>query len=84
MTTFDAEVDYYQKEVRQFAQDQFDNLTYRERLFIGAEAIDILNELRSTNPYCRLTLQDVLVIALYACYYMRFKESPVETAILHR
>jgi len=84
MTTFDAEVDYYQKEVRQFAQDQFDNLTYRERLFVGAQAMDILNDLRKINPYCRLTLQDVLVLALYACYYMKFHESPVETAILHR
>lgn len=80
----DPEVEFYQQQVCDFAQQQFDKLPYRERLLIGAQAVEIVNELRKTNQYSRLTVQDILVVAIYACYYLRFKESPVETAILHQ
>lgn len=83
-TRTDPEVEFYQKQVCDFVQQQFDKLSYRERLFIREQAIEIVNDLRKINQYSRLTVQDVLVIAIYTCYYQRFKESPIETAILHQ
>ena len=80
----DPEVEFYQKQVRDFMQQQFEKLHYRERLLIGAQAVEIVNELRERNQYCKINTEDVLILAIYACYYLRFRESPVETAILHQ
>jgi len=80
----DKEVAFYQERIYKFAGEKFRSLPYREQLLIGAQAIEIVHELRQRYPYCKINKDDVLVLAIYACYYLRFRESPVETAILHQ
>ena len=79
--THNEEVAYYQSKLCEFRQEQFEQLTFIEKLLLLSCAESKVEKIHKLDPTSTIEVMDILDLAISACYYSHFKESPIETAV---